>query len=111
MKIAAQKYNEVTVIELHGDFTSEYSKSFESSVEEAILEGTSGIVLDMTNVSFIDSLSLEQLLWLRDHCNTESLQLKIAGLDETCEKILYITRLKNQLDIYEELSEAVKSFV
>jgi len=111
MKISTQNYNDVTVVELHGDFTSEYSKPFEDTVTEVIQGGSTGIVLDMTHISFIDSLSLEQLIWLRDYCNEESRQLKIAGLDETCAKILYVTRLEKQLDTYEELSEAVKSFV
>jgi hypothetical protein len=37
--------------------------------------------------------------------------LKLAGLDENCQKIFVVTRLQDQLDTYEELSEAVKSFV
>jgi anti-anti-sigma factor len=110
MKINTQSYNDVTVIELHGDFTAEFSKSFEDVVREVIEQGAVGIVLDMTHISFIDSLSLEQLLWLRDYCNEQSRQLKIAGLDDTCSKILYVTRLEKKLDTYEELSEAVKSF-
>lgn len=110
MKITTQSYNDVTVIELHGDFTSEHSKPFETTVEDVIEKGSAGIVLDMTHLSFIDSLSLEQLLWLRDYCNDKQLQLKLAGLDETCGKILHVTRLEKQLDTYEELSEAVKSF-
>ncbi|MBW8016379.1 MAG: STAS domain-containing protein [Planctomycetes bacterium] len=110
MKISTQNYNDVTVVELHGDFTSEFSKPFEDAVKEVIQQGAAGIVLDMTHISFIDSLSLEQILWLRDYCNDKLRQLKIAGLDETCEKILSVTRLEKQLDTYEELSEAVKSF-
>lgn len=110
MKISTQNYNEVTVVELQGDFTSESSKSFSDALEQVILEGVTGIVLDMTNVGFIDSVSLEQLLWLRDYCYEKTCQLKVAGLDENCEKILYITRLDKQLDTYEELAGAVKSF-
>jgi hypothetical protein len=37
--------------------------------------------------------------------------LKLAGLDETCQKILEITRLLPQLDTYGDLAEAMKSFV
>lgn len=110
MRINTQSYNNVTVAELHGDFTAEFSKPFSDAMKEIIMEGTAGIVLDMTHIGFIDSVSLEQLLWLRDYCNEESSQLKIAGLDENCERILYVTRLDKQLDTYEELSEAVKSF-
>jgi anti-anti-sigma factor len=111
MKISTRSYNDVIVMELYGDFISEFSKMFTDAVEEVIKDGTSGLVLDMTHVTFIDSLSLEQLLWVRNYCNERSRQLKIAGLDESCAKILYVTRIEKQLDTYVELSEAVKSFV
>jgi anti-anti-sigma factor len=110
MRINTQSYNNVTVVELQGDFTGDFSKPFADAMKQIIMEGATGIVLDMTHISFIDSVSLEQMLWLREYCNEESCQLKIAGLDENCERILYVTRLDKQLDTYEELSEAVKSF-
>ena len=64
----------------------------------------------MSGVGFIDSQGLEQLLWLQDYCSENKSQLRLAGLDETCEKILGITRLDSKFDCYVELSGAVKSF-
>lgn len=110
MKIQTQNYNNVTVAELQGDFTADFSKQFEDTMTGIVCGGATGLVLDMTHIAFIDSLSLEQILWLRDYCSEKSCQLKVAGLDENCSKILCVTRLDRQLDIYEELSEAVKSF-
>lgn len=69
-----------------------------------------GIVLDMSKVGFIDSQALEELLWLRDCCRENGRELKLAGLDENCAKILEITRLEEKFDRYAELAEAVKSF-
>lgn len=111
MKINTQNYNDVTVVELQGDFTAEFSKLFGDEAMRIIQEGATGIVLDMSHISFVDSSSLEQLIWLRDYCNENKCQFKVAGIKETCEKILYVTRLDRQFDTYEELSEAVKSFV
>jgi hypothetical protein len=34
----------------------------------------------------------------------------MAGLDETCRKILEMTRVLDQFDAYDELNQAVKSF-
>lgn len=111
MKINTQNYNEVTVIEMEGEFIGEYIKSFQDTVMRVVEEGAMGLVLDMNSVVFIDSQCLEQLLWLNDYCHDHTRQLKIAGLDENCRKILEMTRLLNKLDCYVELSEAVKSFV
>lgn len=111
MKIESQKYNDVMVVQMQGEFTSETLKAFEDEISNALAAKVSGIVLDMTKVVIIDSKALEFLLDLNDKCRERTRQLKIAGLDETCEKILEITRLLAQFDTYAELTEAVKSFV
>ena len=111
MKIETQNYDDVTVVELHGEFIAEFIKPFQDTTSSVAAAGTTGIVIDMTNAGFIDGPSLEQLLWLQDYCRQNNRQLKIAGLDENCTKIFEITRLESQLDTYNEVSEAVKSFV
>jgi anti-anti-sigma factor len=68
-----------------------------------------GIVLDLNDVSFIDSKGLECLLWLRDHCSGNICSLKLAALSENCGKILEITRLEREFDRYGSIAEAVKS--
>ncbi|AQT68910.1 anti-anti-sigma factor [Anaerohalosphaera lusitana] len=111
MKIQRQDYDEVSVIDLQGEFVSDYIKPFQDTVSSALADGSAGIVLDLSSITFIDSHCLEQLLWLRDYCLENQSQLKIAGLDETCAKILEITRLDAEFDSYDEVSRAVKSFV
>jgi anti-anti-sigma factor len=110
MKITTQNYGEVTVVELQGEFTGEFAKPFVDTISSIVASAVAGIVLDMTKVSFIDSQCLEQMLWLRDYCDENNRQLKIAGLEEHCEKILEVTRLLPLFDTYQELAEAVKSY-
>jgi len=110
MKINQQDYGDVTVIELHGEFVDEYCKPLQDVISELVRRQRTGIVLDMSKVTIIDSKGLEQLLWSRDYCHENKSQLKISGLEENIKKILEITRLGNRLDQYEELAEAVKSF-
>ena len=102
---------DVTVIELQGDLDSDFAQLLQNTITDIISARKSGIVLDMTNVGFIDSKGLEQLLWAKDYCNENHCQLRLAGLDESCAKILEVTRLEKEFDRYAELAEAVKSFV
>ena len=110
MKIESQRYNDVVVLQLQGDFTSETLKPLEDVTGSAFVSGVSGVVLDMAKVVFMDSTALEYIVDLNEKCRESTRQLKIAGLDETCEKILELTRLLPQFDTYAELTEAVKSF-
>jgi anti-anti-sigma factor len=110
MKIKTQDYNDVTVVELRGEMDSDSAEFFQNTITGIIATHKNGIVLDMSGVGFIDSAALERLLWAREYCNEHNCQLRLAGLDENCVKILEITRLENQFDRYSELAEAVKSF-
>ena len=110
MKVRTQDYNDVTVVELQGELDSEFTELFQNTITGIIATHKAGIVLDMSDVGFVDSEGLERLLWARDYCKENDCQLRLAGLDENCEKILEITRLENEFDRYAELAEAVKSF-
>jgi len=110
MKIKTQDYNDVTVVELQGDLDGEFSEAFQNTITDILAKHKSGVVLDMSGIGFIDSQGLELLLWTRDQCGQVKQQLRLAGLDENCLKILEVTRLESEFDHYMELAEAVMSF-
>jgi anti-anti-sigma factor len=110
MKVNTQDYNEVTVVALQGELDDDSKELLKNAVTETVSKRHSGIVMDMSDVGFIDSRGLEQLLWSRDYCNENRCEFRLAGLDENCMKIMEITRLDKEFDHYTELAEAVKSF-
>ncbi|MHC4123645.1 MAG: STAS domain-containing protein [Planctomycetota bacterium] len=110
MKIEIQDYNNVLVMELQGELDGDSVEVFQNTIAEIIQKNKTGVVLDMSNVSFIDSEGLEQLLKAKDYCIENKCQLRLAGLDENCSKILEITSLESEFDHYVELAKAVKSF-
>jgi len=109
MKIKTQNYNDVAVVELQGDLDGDSTEMFQNTITDIISQQRTGIVLDMSNVGFIDSEGLEKMLWSRDYCNENKCQLGLAGLDENCRKILEITRLEKDFTHFAELTEAVKN--
>ena len=111
MKIETQDYNDITVVKMQGEFTADTIKILQDMASSIMAVGTPKIVLDMTDIGFIDSQGLEQLLWMKGYCAENERQLKLAGMDENCEKIMVITRLLSQFDTYIEVNEAVRSFV
>ncbi len=111
MKIDVQTHSAVAILSLQGEFTQEALKPFEDAVNTLLVDKKNeGLVLDMSKVVLLDSQTLEALLDLNDKCHDRLRQFKLAGLDETCRKILEITRLLGQFDSYPDLAEAVKSF-
>ena len=110
MKVKIQEYNDVTVAELQGELDGDFADLFQNAITNIIAKNKMCIVLDMSGVGFIDSQGLELLLWARDYCNENKRELRLAGLDENCMRILEITQLEHEFDHYSELAEAVKSF-
>ncbi len=110
MRIKTQDYNKVTVVKLQGELDGDLSRKLQNAVMELITAGQIGSVIDMGDVSFVDSEGLERLLWARDYCSENNCQLRLAGIDENCNKILEITRLESEFDRYAEVAEALKSF-
>jgi len=110
MKIHWQNYNEVTVIELRGEVDGDTVAPLRETLTEVIAGPKVGVVLNMSDVSFIDGQGLELLLWVGDYCRQNRTHLRLAGLDENCRQILEITRLHDEFDCHPELAEAVKSF-
>jgi anti-anti-sigma factor len=110
MKIKTQDYEDLTVIELQGELTGDFVDMLKNIVQTVMIKKKPGIVFDMSQVGFVDSKGLEQLLWMREYCSENSCAFKLAGLGENCAKILEITQLQKEFDRYSELAEAVKSF-
>ena len=110
MRVNTQNYNNVTVIELQGEIDAEVTDLLKDTVTETVSKQRMGVVLNMSDVGFVDSQGLELLLWVRDYCRRHRTPLKLAALDENCATILEITRLQNEFDRHAELAEAVKSF-
>ena len=111
MRLRTQNYNDVTIVELQGELDGDLTEMLQNAITDISPKNRAGIVLDLSAVVFIDSQGLELLLWVRDYCHQNKIQLRLAGLDENCKKILEVTRLESEFDRYAELAKAVKSFV
>lgn len=68
------------------------------------------IVLDIDDVEQIDSAGLAALLNTQEQLRALGGDLKISTDNPVNRKILEITRLDQQLDVFESVIDAVKSF-
>ena len=94
---------------LDGDLALDACETLREFVSSVLRQTRMALVLDMSQVGFVDSKGLEMLLWIRDYCRSSVVQFRLAGLSASCNTILEITRLKQELVCNSELNEAVKS--
>ena len=108
MKLPTEVFGEVIVVhtpeELGGDTAAQFEK-FLTALER------SNVVLDLDGTESVESAGLEAVLNVQEALRELQGDLKISTSNAANRKILEITRLDQQLEVYDSVLEAVKSFV
>ncbi len=110
MAATLTQYGDVTVMNLKDDLVGQEVESFNHRASQAVASRQVQLVIDMSHCKGIDSAGLEALLDLQGKCETEFGTTKLCGLDETCKRILEITRINRRFETFDTLEAAVKSF-
>jgi len=110
MATTAEKYGDVVVISIESEFTGDTVQQFRRVAEEQLKAGNLWFVLDFEKTVAMDSSALEALLWFRDAVEGQTGLVKVSALDETCAKVFEVTRFDRKFEVFESLTEAVKSY-
>jgi len=101
----------VSVVALDGRIVlGEESNALREKVKSLIAEAKKKIVLNMANVTFIDSAGLGTLVAAHHSAKSQGAALKLAHLGAKFQEVLQITKLLTVFDVYNSEAEAVSSF-
>src|SRR5262245_11499137 len=107
MKLPTEVFGNVVVVhtpeELSCD-TAGQLESFLTSLERC------NVIVDLDGSETIESTGLEALLGAQEALRALAGDLKLATCNPANRKILEITRLDQQLEVFESVIDAVKSF-
>ena len=67
------------------------------------------IIMDMKNVSFIDSISLEYLLTMHHDLKKRGGILKLINVNSICRDIFIATRLINVFHLFDDIHDSIKN--
>ncbi len=109
MNIRAEDYDHVSVLSCSGELTVDTIDVLRNQISERLDKKVRFFVLDLQAVTFIDSKGLETLLWIQTQCDERLGQVRLCNLDETCSKILQVTRLDGHFDLFTDVTETVKT--
>jgi anti-anti-sigma factor len=109
MNIKCEDYDHVSVVGITGELTADSCDILRRHVEERFARRIVFYVLDLEYTTFIDSGGLETLLWIQEQCEEQLGHVRLCKPDETCRKILQITRLDGRFDVFADVAEAVKT--
>lgn len=109
MKLKTEDHDKISIFAISGDFTIDHVDAFRRNVNERVARGIRDFVLQLEELSFIDSAGLESLLWLQEEAAQNLGQVRLVSPDENIQKILEITRLEHQINTHDQLTEAIRS--
>ena len=112
MNITAESYGRTVLLNINGELNEDAINALRQAVDHQMLsQDVVDIVLNMEQVPFIDSAVLEYLLDLQDTLIKRLGQVKLANCDENVTKILEMTRLNGDFELFSDVAEAVKTIV
>lgn len=107
MNLPTEVFGEVVVVHAPEELGSEQAERFE---ELMLTRDRKRVVLDLDSTEMLDSRGLTALLNVQDALRALGGELKLATANKNNRKILEITRLDRQLEVFDSVVDAVKSF-
>jgi anti-sigma B factor antagonist len=111
LKISNRQVNGVGVVELEGRIVlGEESNAMREQIKGMLAAGQKKIVLNLNNVTYIDSAGLGALVAAHHSARTQGASLKLAHLGSKFQEILQVTKLLTVFEVHDTEAAAVNSF-
>lgn len=111
MKANNRQVNGVTIVDMSGRITlGEGSVILRDSIKDLIGKGQKKILLNLGDVSYIDSSGIGELVSAFTSVRNQGGELKLLKLTKKVHDLLQITKLYTVFDIKDDEADAIRSF-
>jgi anti-sigma B factor antagonist len=111
MKATSRQVNGVMIVDLSGRITlGEGSVILRDTVRNLLGKGSKKILLNLGDVSYIDSSGIGELVSAYTTVRNQGGELKLLNLTKKVHDLLQITKLYTVFDVKDDETSAVKAF-
>ncbi len=111
MQIEERIVDDVTILDLKGKMTlGEGDELLKDKVNSLVSQGHKKIVLNLSDVPYIDSAGLGEIVRTYTTVSRQNGKLKLLQVSKRVYDLLVITKLLTIFDSYETEEDAVRSF-
>ena len=100
------KQGDACILAVAGELNRASVEQFRELADSCLPSDARDFLVDLVDCTGVDSVGLEALTWLNRTCQERLGLAKLCAPSDTFEKILEMTRLKQQLDVCTTLEEA-----
>jgi anti-sigma B factor antagonist len=98
-----------TVVDVTGEIDMETGPSFQRGLLRAIGAGRGGLIIDLSQASFMDSTALTSLVNTFDQLRSDGTALAIVAGDPRVRAIFDVARLERDFQIYDTRRDALEA--
>lgn len=111
VKMTTRQVGDVTVIDAAGRITlGEGASAFRDTIRDLAAKGDKKILLNLSDVSYIDSSGIGEMVSGFTTVTNHGGQLKLLGLSKRVKDLLQITKLYTVFEVFDDEAGAVRSF-
>ena len=111
LTIRERQINNATVLDLEGKLRlGEGNQEFHDAIRALVEKGRKNIVVNLENVTSIDSSGLGELVAGYVAVTRSGGQINLLHLSKRVHELMFMTKLLTVFDVYDSESEAVNSF-
>jgi anti-sigma B factor antagonist len=110
LKIDSHSVNGITVVSCHGRIVFGDESNFLRDKLKGILASSRQVILDLSDVSYIDSGGLGTLVGLYSSARSAGADVKLVGLNQRIRDVLQITKLVTVFEVYDTEQQAITAF-
>ena len=111
VKVTIEEVDGVSVVGLNGRIVlGEESGALRDTVKDLMAVGKKRVVLNMSNVTYIDSAGLGILVAAYVSAKTQGASIRLCALGHKFREVLQLTRLVTIFEVFDTPAAAIKSF-
>ncbi|HWZ34226.1 MAG TPA: STAS domain-containing protein [Bryobacteraceae bacterium] len=111
VKLTTRQVGDVTVIDAVGRITlGEGASTFRDSVRDLVSSGHKKLLLNLAEVSYIDSSGIGEMVSGFTTVTNQGGQVKLLNLTKRVKDLLQITKLYTVFEVFDDEAAAVRSF-
>ncbi|MFB3921150.1 MAG: STAS domain-containing protein [Terriglobia bacterium] len=111
MKSTLRQVDSVTVVDMSGRITlGEGCTQLRELIREQLGKGNKNLLLNLADVTYIDSSGIGELVSGFTRVSNEGGQLKLLNLTKKVHDLLQITKLYTVFDVHDNEAKAISSF-
>jgi anti-sigma B factor antagonist len=111
LKLTKREVDGVAIIQLEGRIVlGEESNALREQVKNLLANNKKNIVLNMDNVTYIDSAGLGALVAAHHSARSQNASLKLSNLGSKFQEVLQVTKLLTVFEVYDSEAAAIRSF-